>query len=192
MRLLHVLLCCAERTCRRGDVMQAGSLRPRLKIKRVVDHLSEVRLLGAVSALMARGMDWRRFRSDGFGPAQPGVRLKHHRSHVANRGYGLRRISAAAMAICAGSSAVSPSSMSHNAFCSTRPSVQPIARCRSKPSTSVSRSKRRSTARVTLPVATTSSHRLSSAGSSSKPGSPASGFGSIASHGWRCPARTLS
>jgi hypothetical protein len=66
MRLLHVLLCCAERTCRRGDVMQAGSLRPRLKIKRVVDHLSEVRLLGAVSALMARGMDWRRFRSDGL------------------------------------------------------------------------------------------------------------------------------
>jgi hypothetical protein len=74
MRLLHVLLCCAERTCRRGGVMQAGSLRPQLKIKRVVDHLSEVRLLGAVSALMARGMDWRRFRSDGFGPAQPGRR----------------------------------------------------------------------------------------------------------------------
>jgi hypothetical protein len=32
------------------------------------------------------------------------------------------------MAIWVGSSAVSPSSMSHNAFCSTRPSVQPVAR----------------------------------------------------------------
>ena len=71
---------------------------------------------------------------------------------------------------------------SQTATWSTRPSVQPAARDRSSPRTSVMRSKRRNKARGRSPVATRSSQRFHKAGNNSKPESPLSGFGSIAFH----------
>ena len=74
---------------------------------------------------------------------------------------------------------------------SGRPSSRARGRGRSR-STSSIRSNRPRIARGRSPVATRSSQRFHNAGMSSKPGSPASGFGSITSHGCRFAAITLS
>src|SRR6185437_2204559 len=74
-----------------------------------------------------------------------------------------------------------------NAQATVWPIVQPRARSRSRPSSETSRSKRYSTSVREWP---SSLERTIGATPNSR--SPTSGFGSIASHGSRCAARTLS